>query len=113
MPVVVGLPQEGAAVEGGPAPPRLRLDVKDGGRCSTAVTRLASTVAPPRASVVVTAVARLTSTVRTEAATRTEADGGGDPDRGSDPDGGADRGGDGDRGGDPNGGGDLDGDASV
>jgi hypothetical protein len=49
---------------------RLRLDVKDGGRCSTAV--------PPQTSVVVTAVAHLTSTMRTKA------DGGGDPDRGTD-----------------------------
>jgi hypothetical protein len=67
---------------------RLCLNVKDGGRCSTAVAHLASIAAPPWASVVVTAVTRLTSTVRTEAVTqtetrmeavtRTEADGGGD-----------------------------------
>jgi hypothetical protein len=56
----------------------LCLNVKDGGRCSTAVAHLASTAMPPWASVVVTVVTRLTSTVRTEA------DGGGDPDRGTD-----------------------------
>jgi hypothetical protein len=37
---------------------RLRLNVKDGGRCPTTVARLASTVAPPRASVVVTVIVK-------------------------------------------------------
>jgi hypothetical protein len=89
---------------------RLCLDVKDGGRCSTAIARLASTAAPPRASVVVTAVVHLTSTVQTEA------DGGGDPDRGTDGGGDSDEGrwrrrrcSDPEGGSDPDGGGDPDG----
>jgi hypothetical protein len=61
MPAVVGLPQEGPPSREDLRHRQLRLDVKDGGCSSTAVAHLASTAALPRATVVVTTVARLAS----------------------------------------------------